>query len=139
MLKSFELQVFRRGEWRLNSLFESQDAALAKTHDMEQCSPERPLRVLEESFDAEGRPVATHILYESPSPEAEREQLEARYQQALSTSSPRGRSNASAYPLLERAGAPLTLTNSQVAVMLAAGGIGLTTIFGLLWLSKLVH
>lgn len=139
MLKSFELQVFRRREWRLNSLFESREAALAKAHDMVQCSPEFPLRVLEESFDAEGRPVATRILYESPSPEAEREQLQAHYQQALSTASPRGRTNAAAFPLLERAGAPLSLTNSQVAAMLAAGGVGLTAIFGFLWLSNIVH
>lgn len=139
MPKTFELQVFRRAEWRLNSLFECRDWALAKAHDMEQCRPDLPLRVIEESFDAEGRQVATTIVYESPSPQAEHRQLEEQYRETLSSTNRDRLAKVATIPAMPRAARHLTLSGSRVAVMLAVGGVGLTAIFGVLWFGNLVH
>lgn len=139
MSKSFELQVLRGAEWKIDSHFDCKESALEKAHDMEQFSPDVPLRVVEESFNPASGRIALAIIYRSTPPDEERQRLEEHFLTALRSANARLGVHPPATPLVPPQKRRPTLVGSLVTLVLAIGGIGLAAIYGLLWLGDVMH
>ena len=118
---TFELHRCRGGRWTIDSIFDDRDLALVEGRNMLRRRYAQGVRVIEERMDEESGETTTRIIFQGRKDEPS-QGLPSHLQQRIDA-------------LRRPAPAPPPKPNSVTStamVILAVGGFGLATIFGLM-------
>ncbi len=132
MTTAYELHVLRAGEWQILSVFKDKDLALHEAREMFEEKPSRGIRVIEERYDPGNDQTKSAVIYqavsEPPKPPGE---LLGRHRPRKDQASP----SPVVLPDQPRGSALRYL----VLLVLSLGGIGLSALLGLAFLTDYVR
>jgi hypothetical protein len=120
---SYELQTYRTGAWKIDSIFDDRELALFEAKRMAESRRHSGIRVVQEEFDEDTNETATRVLYRSSAVfEANQEIMEKRAEARREVAEERAKKP----PLPKRNGRaqpPQRDSTFSLALVLTAGSI----------------